>query len=283
LSWIPTRPQAVAALTLTAALVLTALPSDAVMAAPPSAPGPALAAVTFAPGRGSQGTRAAAAEASHGPTLPAATQARPATVPASSIVLAFARSHLRAHYRASATGPASFDCSGLIWRVFKEAGLGGKVTSQSARSIYLSYRARGLASRHDPRIGDLVVWGNGSHIGVYIGNGRAISALIRGVRVHRVRAMLTPFTAYLHTHLSTLARPAWKLQVATHMRTLRHTTRSVFLRDQPSRSGASVGSLQTGTRFVVLARRKDGAGRLWLRAMTLGGRTGWVPALASTR
>jgi cell wall-associated NlpC family hydrolase len=236
-----------------------------------------------APATGVMGSHADRAQGGSGAALQASAQAAPASVSAASIVVAFARSHLRARYQSSGTGPTGFDCSGLTWRVFREAGLAAKITSQSARSIYQSYRSRGLASRRNPKIGDLVVWGNGSHIGIYVGGGNAISALVRGVRVHRVRAMLTPFTAYLHTHLASVARPAWELQVATHMRTLRHTTRTVVLRAEPSSASLRVASLRSGTKFVVLARRKDGAGRLWLRAMTLGGRVGWIPALASAR
>ncbi len=213
----------------------------------------------------------------------AATPAAPASVPAAAVVVAFARSHLRAPYRHSASGPSSFDCSGLMWRVFKEAGLGRKVSSRSARAIYQSYLRRGLASRRNPQVGDLVVWGRGSHVGVYIGSGYAISALIQGVRVHRVRAMLTPFTAYLHTHLSGVVKPAWELQLAKHMRSLRHTTRAVFLRADASGTSATAGSLRTGTRFVVLARRRDAGGRLWLEALTFTGRTGWVPLTATAR
>lgn len=323
MSWILTRPRALAITTLTAALLLTAIPTDAVVATSPLASiasSPTVAAATIFGGPDAATTspststiethpvtdRALAAELSDstsaaatsaaagrytaavqagsgGHAVLASAQTQSAGVPASSVVVAFARSHLRAHYRHSATGPVSFDCSGLMWRVFKEAGLGTKVTSQSALSIYRSYRARGLASRHDPKVGDLIVWGNGSHIGVYIGGGNAISALTNGVRVHRVRAMLTPFTAYLHTHLTSLVRPAWELQVASHMRTLRHATRTVFLRADASRAGATLGALRPGTKLVVLARRRDGSGRLWLQAMTLTGRTGWIPATAATR
>jgi len=213
------------------------------------------------------------------------TQAAGATarVPASSIVVAFARSHLRARYRHYGTGPSSFDCSGLMWRVFKEAGLGTKVTSRSARGIYQAYRARGLASRTNPQVGDLIVWGRGSHVGVYIGHGYAISALVQGVRVHRVRAMFTPFTAYLHTHLATVLEPAWELQLATHARSVRHTTRSTFLRVGPSSSAAAAGAIRAGVRFVVLAKHRDGAGRIWLKALTFTGRTGWIRATASAR
>jgi cell wall-associated NlpC family hydrolase len=203
-------------------------------------------------------------------------------VAASSVVVAFARSHLRARYRHASTGPSSFDCSGLMWRVFKEAGLSGKVTSTSARGIYQSYRARRLASRSNPQVGDLVVWGHGSHVGVYIGHGYAISALVQGVRVHRIRAMFTPFTAYLHTHLSKVVKPAWELQLARHMRSLRHTTRTVTLRAGASAHEASAGRLRSGARFVVLSRHRTG-GRLWLEILTFSGRIGWLPSRVSAR
>jgi peptidoglycan DL-endopeptidase CwlO len=203
-------------------------------------------------------------------------------VPASSVVVAFARSHLRARYSHSATGPSSFDCSGLMWRVFREAGLSGKVTSTSARGIYLSYRARRLASSTNPQVGDLVIWGHGSHVGVYIGRGYAISALVQGVRVHKVRAMFTPFTTYLHTHLSKVVKPAWELQLAKHMRSLRHTTRTVTLRAGASGHGTSVGRLRSGARFVVLSKHRVGR-RLWLSVLTFSGKTGWLPSSASAR
>jgi cell wall-associated NlpC family hydrolase len=302
LSRILTRPRALAATTLTAALLLTAIPGDVVVgASPPSSiAGPVPAettstlnqtpatptktATTLAvPALGAQGRRAASGHVSPRDPSVQTTSSAQTTVSAASVVVAFARSHLRARYRASATGPTSFDCSGLMWRVFREAGLSTKVASTSARSIYLSYRARGLASRRDPRVGDLIVWGNGSHVGVYIGGGNAISALVRGVGVHRVRAVLTPFTAYLHTHLERLLKPAWELQVATHIRTLRHATRRVFMRTDALTTSPIAGLLRSGTRFVVLARRYDGAHRLWLRAMTLTGRVGWVPAQFSAR
>ena len=47
------------------------------------------------------------------------------------------------------------------------------------------------------------IWGYGSHIGIYIGNGKAISTLRSGVRIHGVFAVTARFTAYLHTGMST--------------------------------------------------------------------------------
>lgn len=298
---IPTRLRALGMTSLATVVLLTALPTENVSAA-----GPRLASATTAASGAATTTAATVAPPTTTLTLASATAkaapsrtgesvatpaqaatatppAAPATVAAAAVVVAFARSHLRARYRYSATGPSSFDCSGLMWRVFKEAGLGRKVTSRSARSIYQSYLRRGLASRKNPEVGDLIVWGRGSHVGVYIGNGYAISALIQGVRVHRVRAMFTPFTAYLHTHLSGVVKPAWELQLAKHMGSQRHTTRTVFLRVAASGTSATAGSLRAGTRFVVLARRRDGGGRLWLEALTFAGRTGWVPLAATAR
>ena len=70
--------------------------------------------------------------------------------------------------------------------------------------LYAWFKAHGKASRRNPKVGDLVIWGGGTHVGIYIGNGKAISTLSRGgVRVHRVNAVTARFTAYLHTGMST--------------------------------------------------------------------------------
>ena len=297
----PTRLRALAMIGLAAVVLVTTLPAQDTRASEgPSGPDPSGAVgasatpaptptvpptpgTVPAPAATADPTPAATADPTPAATADPAPPAPPDVVPASSVVVAFARSHLRARYRHDGTGPTSFDCSGLMWRVFHEAGLGRKVSGRSARAIYLSYRRRGLASRHDPQVGDLIVWGRGSHVGVYIGRGYAISALIQGVRVHRVRAMFTPFTAYLHTHLAGLEMPAWELQLARHARSLRHATRTVFLHEAASRASATAGTLRNGTRLVVLARRRDGRHRLWLEVLTFSGRTGWVPAAATAR
>ncbi len=233
----PTRFRALAATALAAVIMLTAIPAEAALATDP-APVPTVAptldpAATPAPSASPDhsltadlsGAVAAAlsSDPAPAPTVPAAAitpaaVTAPTTVPAASVVVAYARTHLRARYRRSATGPSAFDCSGLVWRVFAQAHLGRKVTSHSARAIYLAYRNRGLASRRHPRVGDLVVWGYGSHVGIYIGRGRAISALVGGVRVHRVNALTTPFTAYLHTRLAGVRLPARLLRQAAYAR-----------------------------------------------------------------
>jgi cell wall-associated NlpC family hydrolase len=121
-------------------------------------------------------------------------------------IVKIAKAQLGDPWRYGAVGPRSFDCSGLVRYAYRKAGMGNRIHGRSARAIYRWYRAHGLASRSNPKVGDLVIWGRGSHIGIYIGHGKAISTLRRGVKIHRVHAVTAPFTAYLHTGMS--IRPA---------------------------------------------------------------------------
>ena len=97
-----------------------------------------------------------------------------------------------------------FDCSGLIYRVYAQAGLLAKIGgNRSAAGYYYWFKQRGLANRHNPRVGDLVVWthnGSVSHSGIYVGGGRVISALINpwGVKKTHVNTIHARFLAYLH-------------------------------------------------------------------------------------
>jgi cell wall-associated NlpC family hydrolase len=121
-------------------------------------------------------------------------------------IIRIAKAQLGDPWRYGAAGPGAFDCSGLVRYAFRRAGDGYAIRSttlRSARSLYLWVRAHGKASRRNPRVGDLVIWGYGTHVGIYIGNGKAISTLRNGVRVHGVFAVTARFTAYLHTGMST--------------------------------------------------------------------------------
>lgn len=140
------------------------------------------------------------------PSTPAA--ATTTTTEAQQIVQ-IARTKLGDPWHYGSIGPKSFDCSGLVIYAYRKAGMGKIIRSsaiRSARSIYLSFKARGLTSRTHPKVGDLVIWGGGSHIGIYIGGGKAISTLRNGVRIHGIFAVTARFTAFLHTGMS--ARPA---------------------------------------------------------------------------
>jgi cell wall-associated NlpC family hydrolase len=119
-----------------------------------------------------------------------------------------AKGKVGAPWRYGATGPWAFDCSGLVIYAYKKAGEGWAIrngTLRSARSMYVFFKARGKTSRTNPKVGDLVIWGAGSHVGIYVGAGKAVSTLRSGVRVHGVFAVTAKFTTYIHLGMS--ARP----------------------------------------------------------------------------
>ncbi|MEO8625916.1 MAG: NlpC/P60 family protein [Candidatus Limnocylindrales bacterium] len=96
-------------------------------------------------------------------------------------------------YVFGAEGPNKFDCSGLIYWLFKEAGelprIGGSRMGATAYMRWFVARGRWSRDEADARPGDLVVWKNGHHIGIYVGPNRAVSALNEhlGVRLHDLR------------------------------------------------------------------------------------------------
>jgi cell wall-associated NlpC family hydrolase len=103
----------------------------------------------------------------------------------------------------AAKGPHQFDCVGLVYYVFKRTGLlkriGGKF--RLIRGYWDWFADRGRASRSNGRRGDLVIWGRGKHIGIYLGKGRAISTTTRGVRIHGLHTVNLPFSTFLHVRL----------------------------------------------------------------------------------
>jgi cell wall-associated NlpC family hydrolase len=125
-------------------------------------------------------------------------------------VIRIARAQLGDRWRYGATGPSAFDCSGLVMYAYRMAGdlrMIGSGRYRSAGALYRYFLMRGKTSRTRATPGDLVVWGNGSHIGIYLGNGMAVSTLTSGVRVHGVHAVTARFTAFLRTGIYQLPRP----------------------------------------------------------------------------
>jgi len=140
-------------------------------------------------------------------TAPSAPVAAASLVPGSEAaqIIRIAKAQVGDRYRYGAMGPSAFDCSGLVLYAYKYAGdyrVVGSGHYRSARSLYYHFRSLGRASRTGGQPGDIVVWGGGTHVGIYLGNGYAVSALTRGVRVHRLNALTAPFTAFLHTRMN---------------------------------------------------------------------------------
>ena len=121
-------------------------------------------------------------------------------------IVAIAKAQVGDRYSFSAAGPNSFDCSGFVTYVYRQAGLLDRIGGQrrTVAGFYQWFANRGRASKSDRQVGDLIVWGRNHHIGIYIGGGMAVSALINpyGVKVHPVTGYLgMKVKAYLHVKL----------------------------------------------------------------------------------
>lgn len=131
--------------------------------------------------------------------LPTAAPVRAANSQADNVVQA-ALAYLGAPYVWGAEGPNTFDCSGLVYRAFKDAGELPLISGErrTAAGYYRYFANRGLTSKTDGRRGDLVIYGGGSHMGIYLGDGKVVSALTQGVTVHGLNALRSDFTTFLN-------------------------------------------------------------------------------------
>ena len=108
----------------------------------------------------------------------AVTVARPRVAPAASFrarAVQVAAAQIGKPYRYGATGPDSFDCSGLVGYAFRAVGKSLPRTSGAIRNATVP------VSRAAAVPGDLI-WSPG-HIGIYAGNGRMIDAPRSGLNV----------------------------------------------------------------------------------------------------
>jgi len=119
-------------------------------------------------------------------------------------VIAAARQYLGVPYRLGAEGPDQMDCSGLVYRAFSDAGEVRRISGArlGVRSYVRWFAARGLVTleEQDAQRGDLAVYGAGEHMGIYLGDGRVISAVLSGVTVHAANALELPLTGFLRVN-----------------------------------------------------------------------------------
>jgi len=93
------------------------------------------------------------------------------TIPAHGSVVTYARSRLGCRYVWAASGPSTFDCSGLTMWCYRQIGI--SLPHSSAAQIGVGQRV----SRADLQPGDLVFFGSPiHHVGMYIGGGMMIHA-----------------------------------------------------------------------------------------------------------
>ncbi|HEY9327913.1 MAG TPA: NlpC/P60 family protein [Streptomyces sp.] len=102
--------------------------------------------------------------------------------------VAFAYTALGKPYVWGATGPSSFDCSGLTQAAYRSAGV------SLPRTTYTQINAGRRVSRSELAPGDLVFFYSGvTHVGLYIGNGRMIHAPRPGAPVRIAPIDQMPF------------------------------------------------------------------------------------------
>ncbi|NKI40561.1 C40 family peptidase [Streptomyces physcomitrii] len=140
------------------------------------------AAATRQDGRASRGRARTA--------TPAAAPAPPPAAPGSraGAAVAYAYRALGKPYVWGATGPNSFDCSGLIQAAYRAAGVA------LPRTTYSQINAGTRIGRGQLRPGDLVFFYSGiSHVGIYVGGGKMIHAPRPGAPVRIAPISQMPF------------------------------------------------------------------------------------------
>ncbi|MFE2286917.1 NlpC/P60 family protein [Streptomyces sp. NPDC059443] len=125
-----------------------------------------------------------------GVRAPAGSGDLPADTPASAAgaeAVAFARSQLGKPYVWGATGPNSYDCSGLTQAAWRAAGV------TLPRTTWDQAEAAPRIAMKDLRPGDLVFfYGDISHVGIYVGGGRMIHAPRPGAYVREDSVFYQP-------------------------------------------------------------------------------------------
>jgi nucleoid-associated protein YgaU len=121
-----------------------------------------------------------------------------------------ARKHLGTPYKFAGRGPKVYDCVGLMWRVFRDAGRPDLVDNAwTVSSLKALYHARAISVTDDrlAKPGDILVFGKNLHVALSIGNHQNIGAMTPGVMVVGNGQVLNddgshmPITAILPTHI----------------------------------------------------------------------------------
>ncbi|MFI8302440.1 NlpC/P60 family protein [Streptomyces sp. NPDC085927] len=127
-------------------------------------------------------------------TGPAAPGSSPGSVtsqapgPRAADAVSYAHQKLGSPYVWGATGPNTFDCSGLVQAAYRSAGV------SLPRTTYAQINAGRRVARSELRPGDLVFFYSGiTHVGLYIGNGQMIHAPNSGSSVRVAPLTEMPF------------------------------------------------------------------------------------------
>lgn len=90
-----------------------------------------------------------------------------------------AESKIGSPYVYGAAGPDAFDCSGLVYWAYQQAG------KTIPRDSYGQLGGGSAVNYADAQPGDVLIFNGGGHAGIYIGNGQFIHSSTEGVPVKR--------------------------------------------------------------------------------------------------
>lgn len=90
-----------------------------------------------------------------------------------------AESKIGSPYSYGAAGPSAFDCSGLVFWSYQQAG------KTIPRDSYGQAGGGQAVSYADAKPGDVMIFNGGGHSGIYVGNGQFIHSSTYGVPVKR--------------------------------------------------------------------------------------------------
>jgi cell wall-associated NlpC family hydrolase len=231
-------------------------------------------------------------------------------------VIAVALNHLGAKYVIGTEGPTTFDCSGLVYYAFMKADqlplIGGR--RMRAAGYYTYFSTRGMSSKTTGHRGDLVAYGKDGvirHIGIYLGDGKVVSALEEGVKVHGIDALVeNKFVAFLNVPWGTTVTDT-STDTSDQMTTSTFVSNVPQGADQPQSAGdgnnqgdeqtpasdviaqgyafgsmnvrenagsaeAIVSWVTRGQTVDILASTKTSGGALWYNIRKPSGKEGWV-------
>lgn len=210
-----------------------------------------------------------------------------------------AHQYIGTPYKLGAERSDLVDCSGLIYRIFADIGelprIGGR--RMRAMGYYRWFAARGLATTDKGEPGDLVVYKKPNHIGVYLGDGRVLSALVTGVKIHALKGINARFIAFLKVNYNVGDpeptsgetpsggkggkgkgnKPSDPGQTDSEGAAPRgFAIGTMNLRADADPRARIVGWISRGTTFTVLGKGTSPSGAEWWNVRARNGREGWV-------
>lgn len=196
------------------------------------------------------------------------------------VLIAEAQRHKR--YAFGAAGPSAFDCSGLVEYAYRRAGVASRLGGgHSGYGLLAWARAHHRFSRTDPQVGDVVIYGGGAHVGIYIGHGEVISALnpSQGIRITGLHALRNSVTGYVHAQLGQASARPVRTAAAGQTKTVARTVLTryfVNLRAGASTAARALATVRPGVRLRLVGTAVTG-GQRWDH-VAYGGRTYWARA-----